>query len=193
MKRFYTSDLHLFHKLMVKERGFSSPEEMNEKIIKNWNAVVKKDDEVYFLGDLALGPIPGTVEILKRLNGKIHWILGNHDHKKDIKKISSLYKFASIQNDCRIKIPACHIQQEQQEIVMYHYPIAIWNKRQWGAYHLHGHSHGAYFIEHGFILDVGLDGPISNLFPVSEGEVIAYMKTRTIGIKLDHHDSEQPR
>lgn len=178
---------------MVKERGFSSPEEMNTKIIENWNAVVGKDDEVYFLGDLALGPHQGTADCLHQLNGKIHWILGNHDHKKDVKKMAALYPFASIQNDLRIKIPVCHIQKEMQEIVMYHYPIAVWNKRQWGAFHLHGHSHGAYFIEHGFILDVGLDGPISKLFPVSEDEVIEYMKTRTIGMKLDHHDAENAR
>jgi len=193
MKRFYTSDLHFFHKLMVKERGFSSPEEMNEKIIANWNSVVSEEDEVYFLGDIALGPLEGTADCLKRLNGKIHWILGNHDHKKDVKKLSALFKFASIQSDLKIKIPVCHIQKDSQEIIMYHYPIAVWNKRHYGSFHLHGHSHGAYFIEHGFILDVGLDGPISNLTPISEEEVIEYMKTRTIGMKLDHHDSENAR
>ena len=192
----FTSDLHFFHKLMMKERNFSSLEEMNQSLIDSWNKAVNKQDEVWFLGDLSFSNPSLAAEILNKLNGKIHWVLGNHDHGDFVKKISKLYQFASIQNDAKIKIEPCHLQKDQQDIVMYHYPIAIWNKRHWGAYHLHGHSHAHYFVEKGFILDVGVDSAFKILGeyrPFSLDEVIAYMKTRQIGLNLDHHDSQSPR
>src|SRR5687767_6574594 len=76
---FYTADSHWFHKLMVTRRGFSSVEEMNERLIENWNAVVKKGDRVYHLGDVSLGKPEPTAEILGRLNGTIYLVRGNHD------------------------------------------------------------------------------------------------------------------
>lgn len=194
--KYFCSDLHFFHKLMVKERGFSSAEEMNRVLIDNWNKTVNKEDEVWFLGDLSFSSPVLAADILNQLNGKIHWITGNHDHSDFVKKVSKLYNFASIQSDAKIKIPPCHHQLEQQDIVMYHYPIAVWNKRHWGAYHLHGHSHAHYFVKEGFILDVGVDSAykvLGEYRPFSLDEVITYMKTREIGINLDHHDRTNPR
>ena len=61
---------------------------MNDALLRNWNETIKPNDEVYFLGDLALGklrtkPNRCSLEIAKRwanqLNGKIVWIQGNHD------------------------------------------------------------------------------------------------------------------
>jgi len=43
-KVFFISDLHLGHENMAKKRGFLSADEMNEKIIHNWNSVVHKRD-----------------------------------------------------------------------------------------------------------------------------------------------------
>lgn len=52
---------------------------MNESIIKNFNSIISNDDELYLLGDCILGDTEQNIEYLKRLNGKIHIILGNHD------------------------------------------------------------------------------------------------------------------
>ena len=52
---------------------------MNETIIERFNSIVTNDDELYLLGDCILGDAEQNIEYLKRLNGKIHIILGNHD------------------------------------------------------------------------------------------------------------------
>jgi calcineurin-like phosphoesterase family protein len=52
---------------------------MNEHIIACWNEVVSENDFVVHGGDFAFGKKTDAVEILKRLNGKIHIVRGNHD------------------------------------------------------------------------------------------------------------------
>lgn len=76
------SDLHLDHKNIMGycDRPFSSVEEMNRTIIDNWNEVVEEDDFVYLVGDLAFGRRRSKMRYwLKKLNGNVILILGNHD------------------------------------------------------------------------------------------------------------------
>ena len=86
-----TSDLHLFHDrwFIYEPRGFSSVEEMNEAIEHNWNELVNDDDEVYVLGDLMVGGKTinndAGMEIIRRLKGKKHVFIGNHDTDARIK------------------------------------------------------------------------------------------------------------
>lgn len=51
---------------------------MNEALITNWNNVVKPNDTVFHLGDFAFGGSYIWNNVLSRLNGNIHLILGNH-------------------------------------------------------------------------------------------------------------------
>ena len=53
----YISDLHFGHANIIKidKRPFSDVEEMNQKMIENWNNKVKSDDWVYILGDFCWG------------------------------------------------------------------------------------------------------------------------------------------
>ena len=81
---FFTSDTHFYHDNILKycNRPFSSVDEMNEKLIKNWNSVVGKNDIVWHLGDFCFGRKENVSEILSKLNGKINLVMGNHDHHK---------------------------------------------------------------------------------------------------------------
>ena len=81
MNVFFTSDLHFFHKNIIRfdNRPFTSVEEMNETLIRNWNRKVKKDDLVYILGDISWGNDEETCAIFARLNGRKVLIKGNHD------------------------------------------------------------------------------------------------------------------
>lgn len=76
-----TSDTHFNHENIIKysDRPFSSVKEMNEKMVENWNSVVKPGDKVYHLGDVYMGDGEGAYKILSKLHGKKRLILGNHD------------------------------------------------------------------------------------------------------------------
>lgn len=87
------SDTHFNHANMLnftdsqgnKFRGdrFKSTQEMDEKIIQNWNELVKPKDKVYHLGDVYFGGQSIADKILGRLMGQKRLILGNHDKGKD--------------------------------------------------------------------------------------------------------------
>ena len=83
---FFTSDTHFYHQpsFLWEPRGFTNVEEMNEALVENWNSVVKPEDEVYNLGDMALTDPEDSLKYLKQLNGKHWWIYGNHDTKHKI-------------------------------------------------------------------------------------------------------------
>jgi calcineurin-like phosphoesterase family protein len=77
---YFSSDHHFGHSNIIKycNRPYSSVEEMNEKLIENWNATVKPEDTVYYLGDFSLSTKP-VKEITPKLNGHKLLIPGNHD------------------------------------------------------------------------------------------------------------------
>ena len=54
-KIFFTSDTHFDHANIIKfcDRPFKDVEEMNWKLIKNWNDKVPQDGLVFHLGDFA--------------------------------------------------------------------------------------------------------------------------------------------
>lgn len=82
MKFFTLSDTHFGHAKIIDycNRPFSSVEEMDEAMIKNWNETVSNNDTVLHLGDFGLGNKEYIASIVKRLNGKKILILGNHDN-----------------------------------------------------------------------------------------------------------------
>ena len=74
---FFIGDLHLDHANIIKycSRPFSSVEEMNNTMINNWNNSIKKDDVVFFLGDMALGRGSRKADYwVNKLNGNIIFI-----------------------------------------------------------------------------------------------------------------------
>lgn len=79
---FVIGDLHLGHANIIRycARPFprKTAREMDEVLIRNWNRRVRPTDTVFFLGDLAAGG-RSAEEYLRRLNGTIRFIQGNHD------------------------------------------------------------------------------------------------------------------
>jgi len=77
------ADTHFGHFNIIRYCGrpFADADEMNSKIINNWNSIVMPDDLVYHLGDFALGPSESVRAYRRRLNGSIEMVMGNHDHR----------------------------------------------------------------------------------------------------------------
>ena len=78
---YFISDTHFYHKSIIPycKRPFASIEEMNKKLIDNWNYTINDDDTIYFLGDFSFGNLKGEngVHRLVRIspfdsNGKRH-------------------------------------------------------------------------------------------------------------------------
>ena len=79
--RYFTSDLHLGHRRIVEfsSRPFADSDEMDQALVAAWNATAVADDEVWVLGDLALGDLERSLTLVEQLNGRIVLVPGNHD------------------------------------------------------------------------------------------------------------------
>lgn len=82
-KIWFTSDTHFGHNrdFMFTPRGFTNIEDHDDTLFALWNELIAPDDEVFHLGDVFLNDNEHGLDILSKLNGKIHIILGNHDTK----------------------------------------------------------------------------------------------------------------
>lgn len=139
-KIFFTSDLHFGHENVIRfdDRPFNTVEEMDEEMIKRWNAKVGKGDIVYVLGDFIWKAATNeAVSIIRRLNGQIILIKGNHDrflHNAAAKKaLAGIKDYDDI----------CVTLEDgtTRRCIISHYFIPFYNGHRYQAIHLHGHSH----------------------------------------------------
>lgn len=174
---YFTSDTHFGHKMMAEKiRGFSSSEEMDEELIRRWNAVIPKNGHVFHLGDLSFRNRPKTESILARLNGVKYLVSGNHDHGS--KKAYAAFQWIKPYYELTVE-DTC------QRIVMCHYAFRVWNRGHYGAWNLHGHSHGNLLPEIWGQLDVGVD--TNSLVPYTYADVVAKMALKPLYVPADHH------
>lgn len=166
-----TSDTHFNHFNIIKycNRPFSSVEEMNETIIENWNKVVSEGDTVYHLGDFALGNKSLIPNILKRLNGHINFIMGNHDNLSIMEKLSSEdHLITDLFWEEVIKVG-------KKTIILNHFPFSSLPDptANYPLIQLHGHVHSTpdkqwnYFNNQ---YDVGVDN--NNFTPINLAELL---------------------
>ena len=166
---YFVADCHLGHDNIRKycHRPFASVEEMDETIITNWNACVKSNDTVYSLGDLSFHP----ENYINKLNGKKCIILGNHDCKRHRYVHDSILWVDTLKTVSINGFP----------IVLCHYPLAIWDRCHYDAWHMYGHTHVMRDATVGKSLNVGVD--LHDFKPWSFDEIEATMDTKP------HHPS----
>lgn len=132
MALFFTSDSHFgdHRAINIWKRPFSSVADMDETLLRAWNAAVGPEDEVWHLGDFArrAADVPG---LLARLNGTKYLVRGNNDPPG----ASAAAGWASVQDYAELEV-------EGRRLVLCHYPFRSWNGQHKGALDLHGHSHG---------------------------------------------------
>ena len=169
-QRFFTSDLHIRHDLVVRERGFWRARNADESpflrsmvadheayemfLAANWDSRVGKDDIVYILGDLAMNPNKGAFEWLRARPGRKILISGNHDATAGFHSSASkaqrdwlaLGIFESIHDFLQVKFG-------DRRVLLSHYPYTgegdrgmedrhtQFRLRDEGQPLLHGHEH----------------------------------------------------
>ncbi len=132
---FLISDSHFSHENSWKTfklddgvtpmRPFTSTEEMDETMVDNWNRVVRPQDKVYHLGDIAMSKRP-LHAIMPRLNGEKVLIKGNHD----IEKITCYLQYFK-------DVRGSHMLDR---LALSHIPIHPDSLSRWRG-NIHGHLH----------------------------------------------------
>ncbi|MFA7219751.1 MAG: hypothetical protein WC119_04535 [Synergistaceae bacterium] len=170
---------------------------MTEDIIIRNNSVVSDNDDVWDLGDVAFRCRPEEVaDSLKRLNGRRHIILGNHDKalrqayiKGLLKDLIKSGKLEIIGGETAIYDSSLAVSKmlkiDGQNIFMSHYACRTWPSAFRGTIHLFGHSHSNLpECEKSRSFDVGVDA--WNFYPVSFRMVMAKIKDIDEGNSLKH-------
>lgn len=170
---YYIADMHFGHANILKlsHRPFKNIDEMDEYIIKKWNEKVTKDDDVYILGDFAFRS-EDPMNYIKRLNGKLHLITGNHD-----KKVINNYRRCFVEITQMKTVRDTDKNGNEISIVLCHYPLVEWDGYYRGFYHFYGHVHNTfnnattqYAMNMDRAYNVGVD--IINFEPCTFDEVI---------------------
>lgn len=190
MSLLFASDHHFGHRHVSELRGFPTPVHHDLALLDRHNDTVKKDDVVYFLGDLSAGGAAATrhaLEWVSRMKGRKRLIAGNHcpihpmhrDSHKWFKEY--LEVFESVASVGRASI-------EGTKVLLSHFPYEIdraeprymqYRLRNEGEWLLHGHLHVSERITSDREIHVGLDA--WDLAPVSSASINAIIQGITEG------------
>lgn len=176
---YITSDLHFGHEreFLYGPRGFTTISEHDQKIIENWNSIVKDDDIVYVLGDIMLNDNINGRKCWNQLRGEKHVIWGNHD--SDVRK--------EILAECHntyLDGYSMPFKYKHYNFYLSHYPSIVSNydadkPLRARVINLCGHSHTQdkfKDFDKGLIYHVELDA--HNNTPVSIDQIIKDIKER---------------
>lgn len=162
MAIYFSSDWHLGHANIIKydSRPFKTVEEMDLTIITNITKQLydAEFDSLYFLGDFAMtrskNDMEGYMKALAFTGAHLFFIKGNHDKRDTIRLYEKYGTYLGEQK--KIKIP---LGELEQEIVLNHYAMRVWDKSHRGTWHLYGHSHHSLpDLEDSLSFDVGING-----------------------------------
>ena len=186
MSTWFTADLHLGHANIIRycDRPFVDVEAMDRALVERWNDVVEAGDDVWVLGDVALGTILETLPRVGELRGTKFLLTGNHDrcwdghgHRAD--GWAERYVdagFAAVRHG-QIELEvgdgtvlACHFPYRGDTLP--HDRFLERRPIDEGRWLLHGHVHERW-RQRGRMINVGTDA--WEFRPVSEAEIVELM------------------
>lgn len=186
--RLFTADLHLSHANIIRycKRPFASVDDMDEALLAMWSETVRRDDEVWVLGDLALGHTVDVLALAERLPGRKFLVPGNHDHcwaghKKGVEKWRAEYEAAGFTViDSPVKM---WLADKTVLALLDHFPYEGDSRNvdrylrhrpaDMSGWLLHGHVHERW-RQRGRQINVGVDAWGGR--PVAEKEIVALVK-----------------
>lgn len=192
MARWYTSDQHFDHQNIIAfcNRPFKNVEEMNVELIARWNSVVSDDDEVYVLGDFAMGHRAVSVPYAQLLKGKKILVPGNHDNVWNGRSETQQKRWRSVYTQAGFSIVdgTVDIIVGKQWALASHFPYndiprhegkfdtGLWHPTDDGStWLLHGHVHQAWKVDNdGRQINVGVD--VWDYYPVHEDTIAEIMQ-----------------
>ena len=148
---------------------------MNEDLVRKINETVDPYDNLYILGDLMLGQ-PENIEYIKRLNGYLHIVLGNHDTKTRENLYSQLPNVVEIA-DVGIKL-----DYKKYHFALTHYPMLTGNiekeslKQMTCNLFAHTHQTEEFYEDKAYMFHCGVDS--HNGYPVLLDDIIQKMNIK---------------
>ena len=137
---YYISDLHLSHANVIKfdSRPYDTTEEMEVDLISRWNKQVSNGDHVYLLGDFIWkAGSDEWLRIIRKLNGNIHLILGNHDPRQYSTGVQKALAEITSYKELNEKVDG-----KDYRLILSHYAIlSYYGSCYPQTFHLHGHTH----------------------------------------------------
>ena len=150
MTVWFTADPHLYHQKVAEIRGFTTVDEFNAAWMDSCSSL-RKNDQLWILGDLTGGGhLIEALNLIGRLPGELHLILGNHDgahpmYRDSHRKMALYYPtFTSVQLHARKSL-------EGTNVLLSHFPYSgdhspndrfrEWRLRDYGTPVVHGHTH----------------------------------------------------
>lgn len=184
----FTADLHLGHANIIGycDRPFTSVEAMNQALLSNWTETVGEHDEVWVLGDVAMGRITESLPLIAALPGRKHLVPGNHDRcwagnrrlrPEDVDMYTDVgFDIAPGSVPLRlaeVPVVACHFpvagDSQEQDRFVEHRPVVPAT-----SWLLHGHVHEKWKVN-GKQINVGVD--VWDYRPVSEQTLLDLIRS----------------
>ena len=108
----------------------------NDNTLSLW--AVDNEDDAYILGDIMLGA-DSNIDYVKRLNGKIHIVLGNHDTTNRERK------YRELPNVVEVAEVGIRFRYGKYHFVLTHYPMLTGNLERESlkqmTCNIYGHTH----------------------------------------------------
>lgn len=197
--RWFTSDWHLGHERIIElcQRPFTNLNTMNQHLIDTVNDQVGPEDELWMLGDIAMGRLENTLALLDQLTaGTIVLVAGNHDRVHPSSTRGNTAKAERwrptylesaldtvhvnnqhVQLDCASAVQVSHFPyagsdsrpRVQRDGSVIADVFAPWRPTDDGGWLLCGHVHSAW-RQRGRMINVGVDAWAGQ--PVSENTIL---------------------
>lgn len=181
----FSSDQHFGHANIIgfAERPFTDASHMDAELARRWRECVMPDDEIWLLGDVAMGKLDESLTLVDSLPGHKHLITGNHDRcfggrgsaekiERETKRYLEVFETVAPFGELEVAgrhVRLCHFPYTGESRPGH--PDRYTGNRldDDGSWLLCGHVHQAWQYQ-GWQINVGVD-VWPDYYPVSEEEI----------------------